>query len=130
LQVVQGPCNFGDLKRVEVDGQLRQFDTFYDAAAALNLLKPDNLWQQTAIEAMRMISSFRQRIVWMAYFLLRVEPIDAKEIVYANLDFLESHRDWPIERRYQRVLRQLEAILRHARHIPGIIKKNFNYHVK
>jgi hypothetical protein len=85
------------------------------------LLRPDNLWQQTATEAMRMISSFRQRIVWMAYFLLRVEPIDAKEIVYANLDFLESHRDWPIERRYQRVLRQLEAILRHARHIPGIL---------
>jgi hypothetical protein len=123
LQVVQGPRNFGDLRRVEVDGKLTQFETFYDAAAALNLLKPDNLWQQTATEAMRMISSFRQRIVWMAYFLLRVEPIDAKEIVYANLDFLDSHRDWPINRRYQSVLRQLEAILRHARHIPG----NFFY---
>ena len=109
------------MKRLEVNGQIQTYSTFYDAAVARNLMKPDNLWQETAEEAMRMISSMRQRLVWMAYFFLRVEPMDAKEILLANIDYLEYHRNdpnWPIDRRYQRVLRQLEAILRNARHVP------------
>jgi hypothetical protein len=109
---------------METDGVVQTYNSFYEAAVARRLLRAETLWIDTASEAMRSISNMKERIRWMAYFLLRINPAppEAQQILTDNIDFLESHGSdptWTFVRRYQAVLRKLEAILRRARFYPA-----------
>jgi hypothetical protein len=108
LLTVRGPTSFEDLRTV--DGIL--YTTYYEAAQKRELVESNEMWENTARDAMNAYRTLRQRTIWMANFLWNIKPSDPMEIIKQNLKFLSPLSAMTDDQRKQFVLRNLELYFR------------------
>lgn len=72
------------------------------------------VWRESAGAAMRALKTLRERVYWMAVFLIKNMPNNPKQIVEDNLQYLAPKAIEQPEQRMKYFLLRLEYILRFA----------------
>ena len=70
------------------------------------------VWRESAGAAMRALKTLRERVYWMAVFLIKNMPNNPKQIVEDNLQYLAPKAIEEPEQRMKYFLLRLEYILR------------------
>lgn len=110
---VYGPTSWDDYKTYDVP-----YDTYWEAAVARGLCDDDQyIWRQSANAAMLTLKTLRERVYWMAVFLIKNQPNNPLQIVDENLQYLtpraitHSDPDVLLEMRRRYFLLRLEYIM-------------------
>jgi hypothetical protein len=77
----------------------------------------EDMWQRTVHDAMLQYRQLRQRIYWLANFLMRVQPPEPMELLRQNLNYLVPHRfstNSQSQAGMQYLLKKLEIIFRRS----------------
>lgn len=91
------------------------YDSYWDAAVARGLCDDDQyIWRQSADAAMRTLKTLRERVYWMAVFLIKNQPNNPLQIVEDNLEYLAPHAITSPDQRLRYFLLRLEYIMRFA----------------
>lgn len=89
------------------------YATYWEAAVAQGLCDDDQcVWRNAAGAAMQSLKHLRERVHWMAVFLINTQPNNPVQILDENLEWLAPRAITDDELRRTYFLRRLEYMLR------------------